>query len=91
MQHPGISADAAANDALIARYDLERQLRLARRHYEDACAAACQARDEWRALSTHPRARAADVAAVREKFRAVAARCNRLRAVIEALEDRLDV
>lgn len=91
MGHPGTTADAAAQDARLAQCDLEQQLHLAVRHYADACAAAVQARDEWRALSTHPDARPAQVAALREKFQAVAARCNRLRGVIEALEDRLDV
>lgn len=91
MEHSLTSAEGAAQDARLARFELERQLRLAERHYAEACAAAAQARDEWRALSTNPEVRPAQVAAMREKFLAVAARCNRLCSVIEALEDRLDV
>src|SRR5699024_3059609 len=75
----------------IAVHDLEHQLRVAERHYAEARAAASRARDEWRVLLVHPKATPARVQALREKFDAVAARCNRLRNVIDELEERLDL
>ena len=70
-------------------YDLERQLRTAERRYAEARGAADKAREEWRALSVHPKATADAIQAARGRFEAVAARCNRLRATIEELEERL--
>ncbi len=75
----------------VTTHDLERQLRVAGRRYAEARAAATRARDEWRALLIHPKATPEGVRALREQFEAVAARCNRLRNVIDELEDRLDL
>lgn len=72
------------------RFALERRLRTAERHYAEARGSADRARDEWRALSVHPRATASAIQAARAKFEMVAERCKRLMAVIEDLEDRLD-
>lgn len=80
----------AVESSVLAAFDLESQLQLARRHYSDARAAADQARDEWRSLTIHSRAAASQVLAARARFEAIAARCSRLRNVIDDLEDRLD-
>jgi hypothetical protein len=80
----------AVETSLLAAFDLESQLQLARRHYLDARAAADQAREEWRSLTIHANARPSQLLAARARFEAVAARCNRLRNVIDDLEDRLD-
>lgn len=72
-------------------YDLERQLRIAERRYVDARSLADKARDEWRALSAQPSPKPELVKAARAKFEAVAARCQRLRNVIDGLEERLDL
>jgi hypothetical protein len=74
----------------IDGFDLERQLQTAERHYAEARSSADKAREEWRALSVHPGVEARAVLAARGRFEAVAARCNRLRTVIESLEERLD-
>lgn len=71
-------------------FDLERQLQDAERHYAEARSSADKAREEWRSLSVHPGAKAGAILAARGKFEAVAARCGRLRTVIENLEERLD-
>jgi Tfp pilus assembly protein PilE len=84
------TANVAEQHLLAERFDLERQLQTAERHYADARMAADQARDEWRALSIRVNARPAQVLAARARFEAVAARCNRLRNVIDDLEQRLD-
>ena len=90
MQEHRIAAEASRQDALIQSSALERQFRLVQRHYREACAAAVDARDAWRAMTVHAGARPAQIAALRAKFQAVAARCVRLRAVMEDLEYRLD-
>ena len=84
------TATAAPADALIDGYDLERQLRTAERRYAEARSAADKARDEWRRLSAHPGARAESIQGARARFEAVAARCNRLRNIIDELEERLE-
>lgn len=90
MERSNVAAAAAAQDARVLGYDLERQIRAAERHYAEARRAADEARDQWRALLTSVRARPEQVAAARAKFEAVAARCGRLRGVIDELEERLD-
>jgi hypothetical protein len=86
-----LATTAAAGQCLVADgYDLEKQLQIARRRYAQARESAYQAREEWRASLVHPAAKPEDVQAARAKFDAVAARCSRLRTVIEELEDRLD-
>ena len=84
------TASPAEQHLLANAFDLERQLRSAERHYADAREAADRARDEWRSLSIRQDARPTQVLAARAKFEAVAARCNRLRSMIEQLEERLD-
>ena len=84
------SMDTAEQRVLADGYDLERQLRTAERRYAEARSAADKARDEWRTLSSHPGAKPEHVQAARAKFEAVAARCNRLRNVIDDLEERLE-
>lgn len=90
MQEHRIASEASTRDALIQSPALERQLRLVQRHYREACAAVLEARDAWGAMMVHAGARPGQVAALRAKFQAVAARCARLRAVMEDLEYRLD-
>ncbi|HUQ09798.1 MAG TPA: hypothetical protein VM146_05735 [Steroidobacteraceae bacterium] len=75
---------------LIEGFDLERQLKVAERRYAEARSSADKAREEWRALTVLAGAKAEAISAARERFEAVAARCNRLRSVIEGLEERLD-
>lgn len=84
------TARPAEQVVLADRHELERQLRIAERHYAHALATADQARDEWRALLINPHSRPAQVTAGRARFEAVAARCDRLRVVIDKLEERLD-
>jgi chromosome segregation ATPase len=84
------TATAGQADALVNSYDLERQLQTAERRYAEARAAADKAREDWRALSIHPSTRPDQVQAARAKFEAVAARCNRLRNIIDDLEERLE-
>lgn len=84
------TARPAGHHVLADGFHLERQLRSAERHYAEAREAADQAREEWRSLSIRPDARPTQVLAARAKFKAVAARCSRLRNVIEDLEERLD-
>jgi hypothetical protein len=74
----------------IDGFDLERQLQAAERRYAEARSSADKAREEWRALTVHPGAEAGAILAARGKFEAVAARCNRLRTMIETLEEKLD-
>jgi hypothetical protein len=85
-----VTARAAEQVVLADRKDLERQFRIAERHYAHALATADQARDQWRALLTHPESAHAQVSAARARFEAVAARCDRLRVIIDKFEERLD-
>lgn len=85
-----VTASAAEQRVRADDFDLERQLRNTERHYAEARGAADKARDEWRALSVHPRASEAAIRAARSKFEAVAERCRRLLSMIEELEERLD-
>jgi chromosome segregation ATPase len=84
------TTNAAEQRVLADGYDLERQLRTAERRYAEARSAADQARDEWRRLSAHPGAKAESIQGARARFEAVAARCNRLRNIIDELEERLE-
>lgn len=71
-------------------YDLEQQLKVAERRYEEARAAGDKAREELRALTIRPSATAQAVQVARTRFDALAARCTRLRDLIDALEERLE-
>ena len=70
--------------------NLERQLRLVEKHHAEARHAAEQAREELRTLMTRAAHRPADIRAARAKFEAVAARCSRLRGIIDDLEERIE-
>lgn len=72
-------------------YDLEQQLAVAERRYAEARGAFDKAREEVRALSVQKDAKPQLVESARTKVAAVAARCGRLRTLIESLEEKLDV
>lgn len=90
MENFSAAHKVAEQDVLANGYDLERQLHIAMRRYQEARIAADLARDEWRAWSVHPSARADQVSGARARFEAVAARCGRIRSVIEHIEEMLD-
>lgn len=71
-------------------YDLERQLAIAEKRYAEARGAADKARAEWRTLMTQAGANPAAVRAAQAQFEAVAARCGKLRDLIERLEERIE-
>jgi hypothetical protein len=81
---------AAALDLRADSGRLERQLRMAEKHYAAARALADQSRDQWRSLSARPTVRPELVLAARAKFEAVVARCRRLMSIIDDLESRID-
>jgi hypothetical protein len=80
----------SADDASAEGSALERQLQIVERRYAEARGIADQFRDEWRALSAHPRATPGIAHAARVKFEAVAARCRRLLEVIDDLQARIE-
>lgn len=84
------TAKVVEQGVLADGYHLERQLQIAARRYAEARRSVDQARDDWRALSVQPGASAGAILAARARFEAVAARCNRLRSMIEDLEARLE-
>lgn len=75
---------------LATGYDLERQLETAERRYAEARAASDKARAELRALSTQEPSNVSAIGAARSRFEVIAARCTRLRDLIETLEERLE-
>ena len=86
----GLESAGKAPAPVVLGLELERQLRLAEKHYAEARHAAEQARDELRTLMTQAAQRPAAIRAARAKFEAVAARCSRLRGIIDDLEERLE-
>ena len=79
--HPVNEAQEQAEFA--SAYELERQLEAAERRYVEARSASIKAREEWRAISVQPGANAVAIQAAKGRFDAVAARCSRLRDLIE--------
>jgi chromosome segregation ATPase len=71
-------------------YELEQQLKAAERRYAEARAAADKARAELRELSARRESSPIATQAARGRFESLAARCARLRDVIESIEERLE-
>ena len=86
----GLETAVSAAAPVSLALELERQLRLVEKHYAEARHAAEQARNELRTLMTRAAQRPAAIRAARTKFEAVAARCSRLRGIIDDLEERLE-
>lgn len=80
-----------AHGEFLESYDLEQELELAERRYAEARAAFEKARAEERALSAQRMVNPQLLEDSRTRLKAVAARCGRLRALIESLEEKLDV
>lgn len=91
MERSFRSKESEDRAEFLTGYDLEQQRSVAERRYAEARAAADKAREELRTLSARPEANPQLVEVARAKFDAVAARCGRLRTLIETLEERLDV
>ena len=90
MEHLDPSRAAAKPEVLALGFDLMAQLQAAETHYNEACDAAFLARDELRRLTTREGSLPECIAAARARFEAIAARCTRLRDVIEDLRTQIE-
>ena len=90
MDRMEIGEASPCKELRAAGCELERQLRIAEKHYADALLLADRIREELRALSSQSPPRPELIAGARVRFKAVIERSMRLRAVIDDLEARLD-
>jgi hypothetical protein len=88
MEHQESASEPLAHAELVL--ELERQLHIAEKHFASARDSADHAREELRALTVQLVPRAESIKAARARFEAIAARCGRLLAVMDVLEERLD-
>ena len=90
MEHSSQLNDTVHRPECADMHDLERRLSLAMQRYAAARDASTSARAQLRELNSGEAVSECLVKSARARFDAVAARCGRLRSLIDELEERLD-